>query len=179
MSHVKQIVLLAEYNQLMNKRQFAAAEKLSEDELGENRGAFFKSVLGTLNHILVGDIIWLKRFAVHPSSNEALSYIDTLNKPASLDAILFDVFSELKSERQKIDEIMIGWANRLTESDMDECISYLNMAGSSFTKPFVSLINHLFLHQVHHRGQVTTLLSQFGVDFGDTDLIEIIDECNA
>jgi len=61
---------------------------------------------------------------------------------------------------------------------MDECIFYLNMAGNAFSKPFLSLINHLFLHQVHHRGQVTTLLSQFGVDFGDTDLIEIIGECS-
>jgi len=48
------------------------------------------------------------------------------------------------------------------------------MKGSSFQKDFSSLINHLFLHQVHHRGQATTLLSQFGVDFGETDLIEII-----
>ena len=51
------------------------------------------------------------------------------------------------------------------------------MNGQSFQKQYSSLINHLFLHQVHHRGQVTSLISQFGGDFGDTDLIEIIEEC--
>jgi len=57
MSNVKQIILFAEYNQLMNQRQYAAAGNLSEAELREDKGAFFKSILGTLNHILVGDII--------------------------------------------------------------------------------------------------------------------------
>ena len=53
------------------------------------------------------------------------------------------------------------------------------MAGKTFNQPFSSLLNHLFLHQVHHRGQVTVLLSQSGVDFGDTDLIEIIEDFGA
>ena len=179
MPNIKQVILLAEYNQLMNQRQYAAAENLTEAVLREDKGAFFKSILGTLNHILVGDIIWLKRFADHPSSSKALSYIDKLNKPTSLDVILFDKFGDLYSERQKIDEIIVTWAHQLSESDLNECISYTNMAGDAFSKPFLSLIHHLFLHQVHHRGQVTTLLSQLGVDFGETDLIEIIDEYNA
>ena len=179
MSKNKQIILLAEYNQLMNQRQYAAARKLSEAELHEDKGAFFKSIIGTLNHILVGDIIWLKRFAQYPSSSEALSYVIGLNKPASLNTILFKKLAELSVEREKIDAIIIEWVNQLSENDMDECITYVNMAGNTFSKPFLSLINHLFLHQVHHRGQVTVLLSQFGVDFGETDLIEIIDECSA
>lgn len=179
MSEINQLALLAEYNQLMNQRQYAAAEKLSMTDLCEDKGAFFKSVLGTLNHILVGDIIWLNRFAAHPSSSDALSYISELEKPKSLDAMLFMDFDELNAERQKIDGIIVKWIKQLSFNDINECISYSNMEGKSFSKPFVSLINHLFLHQVHHRGQVTTLLSQYGMDFGETDLIEIINECNA
>ena len=87
-------------------------------------------------------------------------------------------FCDLKEERKKIDQIIVEWIKCLSHADINECISYSNMAGKSFSKPYVSLINHLFLHQVHHRGQVTTLLSQFGVDFGETDLIEIISECS-
>ena len=178
MSEIKQFALLAEYNQVMNQRQYAAAEKLSKAELCEDKGAFFKSVLGTLNHILVGDIIWLKRFSAQSSSCEALSYIAELENPKSLDAVLFMDFCDLKEERKKIDQIIVEWIKCLSHADINECISYSNMAGKSFSKPYVSLINHLFLHQVHHRGQVTTLLSQFGVDFGETDLIEIISECS-
>jgi uncharacterized damage-inducible protein DinB len=88
-------------------------------------------------------------------------------------------FGELKAAREKIDEIIVEWVKCLSDTHISECITYRNMAGNLFSKPFVSLINHLFLHQVHHRGQVTTLLSQSGIDFGETDLIEIINECSA
>ncbi|MES9885126.1 MAG: DinB family protein [Sedimenticola sp.] len=177
MAEINQLILLAEYNQLMNERQYAAAVNLSKDELGEDKGTFFKSVLGTLNHILVGDIIWLKRFAEHPSSIKSLSYIREMDKPSKLSSILFTELDGLKEEREKIDEVILNWIRSLSEDDLNRCISYKNMAGSSFSKSFVSLIHHLFLHQVHHRGQVTTLLSQYGVEFGETDLIEIINEC--
>lgn len=178
MSDANQLILLAEYNQLMNERLYAAASNLSYVQLNEDCGAFFKSVIGTLNHILVGDIIWLKRFAVQPASQEVLSYISELEKPESLDAILFKDLNALNSERKKIDQIIVNWVAALPDDVLNDCIAYQNMAGRSFNKPYVSLVHHLFLHQVHHRGQVTTLLSQFGVDFGDTDLIEIIDECS-
>lgn len=179
MSEINQLLLLAEYNQLMNKRQYAAAANLSKDQLGKDKGAFFKSVLGTLNHILVGDIIWLKRFAEHPSSVESLSYIREMEKPSKLNSVLFTELHSLKEKREKIDEAIVNWVAGLGEDDLNECITYTNMTDNSFSKPFVSLIHHLFLHQVHHRGQVTTLLSQYGVDFGETDLIEIINECSA
>jgi len=179
LSVIKQFSLLAEYNKVMNQRQYDAASKLSETDLCEDKGAFFKSVLGTLNHIIVGDIIRLKRFAKYSSGSESLSYIHELDKPDSLDSILFIEFCELRKVREKIDEIIITWIESLDEIDMGKCISYTNMAGKLFNKPFASLINHLFMHQVHHRGQVTTLLSQYGVNFGETDLIEIISDCSA
>jgi len=95
-------------------------------------------------------------------------------KPESLDSILFDDLETLKSERTKIDQIIIQWINDLSETDINDTISYKNIAGVFFRKDFSSLISHLFLHQVHHRGQATTLLSQAGIDFGDTDIIEIV-----
>lgn len=178
MSVLNQFILFAEYNQLMNQRQYEAANHLSRQDLNKDQKAFFKSVLGTLNHLMVGDIIWLKRFAQHPSSTESLSYILEFAKPKSLNETLFKEFDRLKEEREKVDSIIINWITNLSEEDLNGCISYTNMAGVPFSKPFTSLISHLFLHQVHHRGQATTLLSQYGVDFGETDLIEIINECN-
>jgi len=179
LSEIDQFILLAEYNQLMNQRQYAASASLPSDDLCEDKGAFFKSVLGTLNHIMVGDIIWLKRFAEHPSSSEPLSYIRAVEKPKQLSSMLFMDLDRLKAEREKIDKVIISWVKELKDDDINTCITYTNMAGNSFSKPFVSLIHHLFLHQVHHRGQVSTLLSQYGVDFGETDIIEIINECSA
>lgn len=163
----------------MNKRLYASAALLPTEVLNKDQKAYFKSILGTLNHIMVGDIIWLKRFATHPSSNESLSYITQLAIPKCLDASVFNELNELRKERKIIDRLIIEWIAGLSEEHVNECISYTNMAGVVFNKPFTSLINHLFLHQAHHRGQATTLLSQSGVDFGETDLIEIINECDA
>ena len=177
MAEVNQLILLAEYNQLMNTRQYAASANLTDVQLGEDKGVFFQSILGTLNHIMVGDIIWLKRFSEHPSSYEPLSYIREIQKPKKLNSILYTDFSELKKEREKIDSVILHWIQKLNSTDLNTCITYTDMTGNSFSKPFDSLIHHLFLHQVHHRGQVTTLLSQCGVDFGETDIIEIINEC--
>ena len=174
MGLLKQFKLLSEYNQLMNQRLYEAVAKLPDDLIKEDKGAFFKSLFGTLNHILVGDIIWLSRFSTDPSSQDALSYFINIEKPQSLNTVLYTEFSELKKEREKIDNLIILWINSLTDKDLKSKISYKNMNGASFQKEFSSLINHLFLHQVHHRGQATTLLSQFGIDFGETDLIEII-----
>ena len=179
MSAINQLILLAEYNQLMNQRQFDAAATLSQEDLIKDAGAFFKSVLGTLNHIMVGDIVWLARFAKHPSSSEELSYFLQLELPNSLNGLLFKDFDALNAERIKMDNIIIRWIRALKNTDINSCIQYTDMMGKEFNKPLVSLINHLFLHQVHHRGQVTTLLSQFGVGFGETDIVEIIEECSS
>ena len=161
----------------MNQRLFAASACLSDEALNADRQAFFKSVMGTLNHVMVGDIIWLKRFAVQPSSQISLSYITELEKPGSLEVILFNNLDRLTVAREKIDEIIIRWIDGLSETDLTECLAYKNMAGKLFKKPYASLISHLFMHQIHHRGQATTLLSQLCVDFGDTDLVKIISEC--
>lgn len=96
MSQLNQFALLAEYNQLMNQRLYEAAATLSMDELNRDQKAFFKSVLGTLNHILVGDIIWLKRFAEQSSNAEALSYILKLDKPEYLVSITLYRFHQAK-----------------------------------------------------------------------------------
>ncbi len=171
-----QFRLLADYNTLMNRRLFTACSQLTDEQLREERHAFFGSVLGTLNHLLVGDIIWLQRFAAHPSSAAALSYLTNIERPPALNSILYDKLAPLQREREHMDLIIRNWIGSLTDDDLADCIHYTNMAGKRFSKPYDQLITHLFLHQVHHRGQATTLLSQYGIDFGETDLIELIDD---
>ena len=171
-----QFKLFADYNRLMNQRIVETAGRLTDEQLRSDRGAFFKSVLGTLNHILVGDIIWLKRFQAHPAHEQALAYLDELDQPESLDALLYHDLAGLKAAREKLDEIIIDWINGLSENDLGDYLAYSNVAGKPQRKPVESLISHLFLHQIHHRGQATTLISQSGVDFGETDILEIIDD---
>lgn len=174
MARLEQIRLLAEYNRLMNTRQYEACARLTPQELAAERGAFFGSVLGTLNHILVGDIVWLRRFSNHGASRTALEEIATMLVPQKLDAILYPSLDALTPVRARLDAMLIDWCAVLREADLESALAYENFRGVSSVRLLGDLLLHQFLHQVHHRGQITTLLSQFGVDFGETDLVEII-----
>ena len=174
MSEKNQLVLMAEYNQLMNQRIIDASSQLSEKDLLADKGAFFKSVFHTLNHIMIGDILWLKRFSAHPSDFKCLQLIKDLAKPESLDELLFDSLPTFQKQRKELDQIIIAWCDELEEADLDSVLSYINFKGESHKKRLGDLILHVFLHQIHHRGQVTTLLSQQSIDFGETDIPELI-----
>ncbi|MFC4257608.1 DinB family protein [Marinobacter lacisalsi] len=165
---------MATYNQWINGRFYEASGRLDADELARDRGAFFGSILGTLNHIVVGDTLWLKRFATHPSGAETLRAVAALPDPASLDQILFEDFGALHEHRRWLDDQIIEWADGLSETDVDQVLAYRNSKGKPFNKRLSHLILHFFNHQTHHRGQVSTLLSQAGEDVGVTDLVALI-----
>ena len=171
------IGLLSHYNQWINEKIYQTSAQLSSSELVADRGAFFGSVLGTLNHIMVADFLWLKRFANHPSHHAALNFIRSIDKPEALAEILFSDLSALWEEREHLDSTIIDWCQQLSYADLNHRLQYQNMKGEACVKPFGSLLLHFFNHQTHHRGQITTLLSQQGLDVGVTDLVAMIPNC--
>lgn len=174
------VVLMAEYNEWMNLRLYEAAGKLSPQEFLADRRAFFGSLMGTLNHIVVADTIWLQRFSAHPAKHNALDPVRQLPPPTSLDQVLFADFASLWKHRQSLDQVIRQWAGSLAERDLDHVLRYANMKGIVSNKRFSSLVMHFFNHQTHHRGQASTLLFQAGLDVGVTDLLAIIpDESGA
>ena len=168
------ITLLASYNAWMNTKLYDAAAKLSPHELALDRGAFFGSILGTLNHLVVADTIWLKRFAVHPPQHTALDPVRQLPSPTGLDAVLFTDLTVLRQRRTLLDEAITTWAAALTAEDLAANLDYATTKGVVNRKNVAALLLHLFNHQTHHRGQATTLLAQAGVDVGVTDLVALI-----
>lgn len=168
------VCLMADYNQWMNQKIYEAVGTLSPEKLHENKGAFFSSIFGTLNHICVADTIWLKRFTPALLAHQALNQILDLSCPESLDVLLCESFSELKDRRQLLDEIFSDLAASLSDEELSQAVSYQDTKGVASTKIFFSLLMHVFNHQTHHRGQVTTLLSQSGIDVGITDLVFIV-----
>ncbi|WP_250459362.1 DinB family protein [Microbulbifer litoralis] len=176
MSLKNHFALLAGYNQWMNLKVYEAAACLSAEDLARDRGAFFGSVLGTLNHILVADTIWLKRFATHPSCLNSLREVVDLEDPKNLDQKLFDDLGRLSERRAWLDHRIISWVAELCDADLDFVLSYHSIEGVPSSKRYSSLVLHFFNHQTHHRGQVSTLLSQAGVDIGVTDLLVRVPE---
>jgi uncharacterized damage-inducible protein DinB len=174
MSLTDHFQLMAHYNQWMNGNLYQAAATLSEAELHENRGAFFGSVLGTLNHILVGDTLWLQRFAEHPSGFSALDGVRKTVPPASLNTILYDDLASITVARLSMDETISAFCNELDDQTLESSLVYHNTRGDRFDRKLGFLVQHFFNHQTHHRGQVTTLLSQAGADVGVTDLLMCI-----
>ena len=174
MNRTDHIRLMAAYNQWMNSRLYAVAATLSDEVLRQDRGAFFGSIIGTLNHLLAGDTIWLQRFARHPSRHAALEPVRQLPAPQGLSQLLFEQFGEMTRHRVLLDQIILDWAHGLSEADLDVVLHYSNTSGKPFARDFYSLVIHFFNHQTHHRGQTTTLLSQAGVDVGSTDLLNLI-----
>ncbi len=174
-NRIEQIALMATYNQWMNRKVYDAASQLSHAELTVDRQAFFGSILGTLNHLALGDTVWLKRFALHPACHSALAPLSAIATPVDLRQPAFADLPALAARREWLDQLIIEWAHSLNDGDFDQRLQYHNMRGMAADKPFFSLLVHFFNHQTHHRGQVTTLLTQAGVDVGDTDLLALID----
>ncbi|MGC4059374.1 MAG: DinB family protein [Aquabacterium sp.] len=152
-------MIMARYNQWMNGKLYEAAATLSDEQRKADRNAFFKSIHGTLNHLLIGDRSWLQRF-----NGEQVTM-------KSADEELFSDFDELRAARVAMDQQLIDFAASLAPVKASRTLTFFSvMYQKEFTLPYVAAVMQVFNHQTHHRGQATTLLSQFGVDIGPTDL---------
>lgn len=140
--------MLARYNTLANSRLYEVCARLSDAERKRVRPAFFKSIHATLNHIMVGDRIWLTRF----EGGEIPS--------TGLDAILYEDFDELRAVRTSEDERIESFASGLNEEFLASSIQYRNNQGKIYTDPVDLLVAHFFNHQTHHRGQIHDMLTQ-------------------
>jgi uncharacterized damage-inducible protein DinB len=140
--------MFAGYNRWCNERLYEAAAKVSDADYRADRGAFFKSLHGTLNHLLVGDRIWMRRFT---GAGEL---------PPSLDAILYEDFEALRAARVSEDVKIVRYVDRLSEADLAGTIRYRTFVRPQTIEQALSpALDHFFNHQTHHRGQAHALLS--------------------
>jgi uncharacterized damage-inducible protein DinB len=155
------------YNAAMNERLYAAAARLPESDRQRDRGAFWRSIHGTFNHLLWADLSWMARF-------------DGWSRPApSLQesGTLFADFAELAAARTDADKRMKAWAERVDDCWLSQDQAWVSGAGAgAFKRPRALLLMHLFNHQTHHRGQVHAMLTAAGETTGDTDLWLVLQE---
>ena len=167
---------MARYNQWMNHKLYEKVILLSDDDIAKDRGAFFSSILGTLNHILVGDMVWFRRFAASKACKEHLTAMKDMPRPTRLDELLFTDMSALKEQREIMDALILDFSHCWDETMLQSDIRYRDMKGNKHQRPLGELLQHVFNHQTHHRGQVTTLLFQAGIDPEVTDLLVMMME---
>jgi uncharacterized damage-inducible protein DinB len=138
----------AGYNTWANARIYEAASRLSDADYRADRGAFFKSVHGTLNHLLVADRIWMHRFTGDGPS------------PTRLDEILFADFSDLRAARRAEDARIVDYIGGLTDADLAGEFRYRTIVNPvDIAQPLAPALDHFFNHQTHHRGQLHALLT--------------------
>lgn len=151
--------LMARYAQWMNARLHDMLATLPDEARRRDRGAFFGSIHETCNHLLWGDRIWLARFtgATFSAGNYGRGMLDD--------------FGEIVRERALADEAIVHWAKALDPNWLDGMLTYTSaMDGRARTLPRAKAVVHFFNHGTHHRGQLTTLMKQAGLNPGVTDL---------
>jgi uncharacterized damage-inducible protein DinB len=152
--------MFAAYNRWANARIYEAAAGLTPEEYERDVGAFFKSMLGTLNHLLTTDRIWMKRFTGEGDA------------PTALDAVLFPAFEKLSPARRAEDERIVKWIGSLEEKDLAGRFTYTTLSDMrTVSQRLAPALAHLFNHQTHHRGQVHDQLAQTTVPPPPLDLI--------
>lgn len=150
---------MAAYNRWMNRKVYEAAARLTDEARKADRRAFFRSIHSALNHILWADRVWLSRFNGRTYAVGAIG------------ADLYDDFDELSTARRAMDDEIGEWAGQLGQARLDGTLTwYSGVARREMSRPRWLCVAQMFNHQTHHRGQVTTLLTQAGVDPGVTDL---------
>ncbi|MGF1697277.1 damage-inducible protein DinB [Vibrio lamellibrachiae] len=168
--------MLARYNQRMNTQLLNVCEQLTDVQLHQDTHAFFPSVMNHWNHVLFGDLIMLQRLV----SNQIVQLDGRLQQSLPIATRIHDTFAEdmnsLKSLREKVDRIYIDMAQGFDSDTCSKIVRYTTTEGNTIEKNVAEFCQHIFNHQTHHRGQLTTLLSQFGLDYGCTDLPMVVPE---
>ena len=144
--------MLARYNTLANRKLYEVCSQLSDAQRKQIRPAFFKSIHGTLNHIMIGDRIWMGRF-----KGQEMPY-------TQLDAILYHDFEILQKARIIEDKNIEAFISNAREDFFGNTISYANNQGKVYSDSTELLIAHFFNHQTHHRGQIHDMLTQTEIE---------------
>jgi len=172
---IAQYQALARYNAWMNEKIYATAARIPDAERRRDVGAFFHSIHGTLNHLLLTDRAWLWRFTGDAGVAQSLDAAGNPIAPTRrLDQELYADFEQLRRERARTDGDIMTFVAGLTDDRLAADLTYRTTAGEAQRHPLWWAVSHFFNHQTHHRGQVTTLLVQAGHDPGVTDLVAML-----
>ena len=154
--------MLARYNRIANERLYDACEQLDPVEYRRPRQGSFGSIHGLLNHLLLGDRIWMSRFAGRG------------NTTPPLNSILFDSFAELRSARAAQDEEIEAFFAKTDTDFLQRQLPYTNNQGKDYVETAPVAVLHFFNHQTHHRGQVHVMISQTDIKPPSLDMHRIL-----
>jgi uncharacterized damage-inducible protein DinB len=176
MGLVQNFRMMALYNQRINEQLLNCCLLLPNEVLEKETHSFFSNIVSYWNHLLFGDLILLGRLGLNEVAQLSPSDFLSFPSPKSPQDTYFRNLEDIVVTRKELDELIIQYCNNLTAEECEGFISYKTTEGELVTKEISIITQHIFNHQTHHRGQLTCVLSQFGVDYGSMDLPVIINK---
>ena len=169
------LTLLAEYNQTANRQLYDLLGNADPDLISKKTGSYFHTILGLLNHVLTSDLRWLAGFR---DSNLEVPALDS----PTLDFIdpgwgnnLYDKFADLDEHRKKTDSLFVDFVAATPEALFAGPIEITRPDRSkTVTFPFGKIVLHVFNHQTHHRGAVSHILDQSGVENDFSNVMQLL-----
>ena len=156
------IIEMAAYNVWQNNGLCRVVQAMDEADVRADRGAFFGSIFGTLNHLLWGDLLWMSRFDG-----------GTAQSPVIADSAAFAAtVGDWVDQRIRTDARIVTWAAGVTASDLSGDLTWFSGSlNAEVAKPTSTCITHFFNNQTHHRGQLHAMLTAAGQTPDATDLV--------
>ncbi|HUX13944.1 MAG TPA: DinB family protein [Spirochaetia bacterium] len=167
-------ILLARYNGAVNGKMYDILGELSDEKRKKETGAYFRSIHGILNHLIVSDLTWLRRYHAWHTDSVVLDdeRVDHANLAWGRD--MYEQFAELRTGRKEVDNILSAWIAELPETRYEEILRYTNTAGEARQYIVWQTIDHLFNHQTHHRGQISEILDEMEVEHDYSNILTIL-----
>ena len=157
--------ILAQYNIWATQRLCESLKSVSDDDFNKDVGLYFKSIVGTLNHLLLGEhYLWYSRFKQEISPAIALNTMIQTKKTALLD------------ELQEKSKNWIEFLEQLDEKTLNADLTYKRVSGQELTLPYAATLMHVFNHGTHHRGQITAAMTGLGYACPELDLVYMLAE---
>ncbi len=156
-------VHLARYNRRANRELFGVLSDVPDERRKQDAGSYFGSIHGILNHILVADFHWMNRYKALAPDDPVLSDPGLWPPDLSWQRFLHDDFEDMSRDRRFVDDRLLDWFEAFPEENYDMPFQYQDSAGAMLTAVAADAFQFLFVHQIHHRGQVSQILDAMGV----------------
>ena len=170
------LALMARYNRSVNRQLFDLLEKQDAALLDSERGSYFGSIMGLLNHILLSDLGWLSAYRDSPVELAVLwTPVLDFEHPGWKGRLHNDL-ATLRRRREETDELFIRLIDSVGEEQLAGDITLTHSNGKTHTFPFGKILLHLFNHQTHHRGAISQILDAAGVEHDYSNLMRLLME---
>lgn len=161
----KMLLIMAEYNIWATSRLIQSLESIRDEDFYKDVGLYFKSIAGTLNHLLVGEhYLWYSRFK------------DGVSPQIALDTMIYTEKAALLNELKQKSVNWISFIDQIDETTLEGNLTYKRVSGQELTLPYAATLMHVFNHGTHHRGQITAAVTALGYPCPELDVVYMLIE---